>query len=1084
MVRNDLFHSPSCEIEEEDAHKYINLMIDVLAKVSYREESKDAAIEKLNALKKMGISIHMNVGPVNSEIEKKIERLESELQDVKAKLTEFASENKKQYQRNSLLNLVSSFQAIEAQSSTNEIEEENTTKDSEIGSGVRDAVEKGDYRLAISLLVGWTENMKQEDSEIKAKSQNESCTEQTKCDMPSFSRPHDGRLITLDQKQVKGLLGNCEERVLKGGFGVVHVSNAKVPGLDIRVVIKKIVTEGEEKIKMLSISNEKIASRIMHFAVVPLIAYMDESLGENKRAFYFMSPFLERGNLLELISKDKQCIKNKDIQLKLYRRIEILFQIASALDYLHTPVQNNRGIVIHMDLTTTNIVLDNALNARIIDFGLAREMNEGQTKVTFTESKSFGTPGYYPTTRYSSLTVHEDYYNFGVVIRELLTGRPPYVQDGQEITELRKLQGTFIKKILQENIWTHREHRESLITLSTECLKSRQKKLCSAKIVETLKNMHTIQTKFTGCHENKCEICMVNLAVTGVHSLPHQCKMKVCASCMRNSHVNPIKCPLCNEIVKPKIGHTFAALLIAGNDVNPNRKELAKSFKDDVEEIKQVLVSKCPCVIGIREEDVKIVAPSNPGSPEKLLPRLSGAINMLRSRKGLETLILYFTGHHSKKSGFELGDQEDILTLKKLQEDLKAMSLAWGKQENAKKTETRILVFLDCCNPPNVAASVPELSNEYLKIIQVNACRPDEIPTQPISGSSFQKFFIQALTRRSFKKQCHNNTVGRENPEIECQYCEMSGDFITVERLLKYISEHMAKCWSGNQPVMYINGISWLDASIGYNVDFVIHLDVKFEGPNQTKDVQLSHKIFYDIKELQKSILEKVIADCDEQSNVELTPPEFSDALALRIHTGSQGGRELRSMLNVASAMDGNREIVASYRTVSNILNGRVVLFFPTERIFQILDSKALLEETDEGRKIATLSLRDLDWVTDKINGMTDLERDLDCVTDEINGMRDLEKIHTSLLKVDEKWRHDKNTQNKELKIIFPCINGDRFHDFMVLDLHDKPGSHLQLFDKMAGSLQEIPMTIILPLLVIIFAAVLVFLFNTTKVTG
>jgi serine/threonine protein kinase len=59
-------------------------------------------------------------------------------------------------------------------------------------------------------------------------------------------------------------------------------------------------------------------------------------------------------------------------------------------------------------------VLDKHLNARLIDFGLAREMNEDQTKVTLTPSKQLGTPGYFRTMRYSDLTVYEDYYNFGV----------------------------------------------------------------------------------------------------------------------------------------------------------------------------------------------------------------------------------------------------------------------------------------------------------------------------------------------------------------------------------------------------------------------------------------------------------------------------------------------------------------------------------------------------------------------------------------------------------------------------------------------------------------------------------------------
>ncbi|XP_053390833.1 uncharacterized protein LOC128553684, partial [Mercenaria mercenaria] len=598
---------------------------------------------------------------------------------------------------------------------------------------------------------------------------------------------------------------------------------------------------------------EKIASRVMHFAIVPLIAYMDEELGKNNRAFYFLSPYLERGNLLELIAHDKH--EDMATQLRPYKRIEILFQIASALDFLHTKVEDNRGIILHVDLTSTNIVLDNAYNARVIDFGLAREMQEAQDEIK-TPSTRLGTPGYYSTQSYSSLTVHEDYFNYGVVVREIITGEPPKQKHGKGYLQLKKFEEEFLIKRIQRNIWKGDSGRDLALTLaklSSNCLNSKEKSFCSVDILETLKDLRTGRTDFTGPTKKRCHTCMVNEAVEGVHSPQHNCGVKVCVSCMRNSHMNPIKCPLCNECVVPKIGHTFAALLIAGNDLK--NKELAKSFKYDVEEINKVLVSTYPCVVGIRKENVRVVTPSDSGKPEKLLPRLSEAMDYLKSKEDLETLLLYFTGHHSMESGFTLGgDSEDILTVQKLQEDLKKLSQEWGK-------ETRILVFLDCCYPPSVKVQIPELSNEYVQMIQVNACRPEEPSRQPLNGSNFQKFFIQALTRRSFNKRCHNkiSDYGVQGKEMECPDCKMSGDFITVERLLEYISEHMGKSLSGNQPVMNTHNITWLRASIGYNVDFDVTLEIKFEGPNQKRDVCFPQQIFYDIEKLKESVLENLI---------------------------------------------------------------------------------------------------------------------------------------------------------------------------------------------------------------------------------
>lgn len=67
-----------------------------------------------------------------------------------------------------------------------------------------------------------------------------------------------------------------------------------------------------------------------------------------------------------------------------------------------------------MDIKSANIVLDQRYNARLIDFGLARELGEGDKTLLVTTSIVSGTHGYYPTTNFKELTVHHDYHNFGV----------------------------------------------------------------------------------------------------------------------------------------------------------------------------------------------------------------------------------------------------------------------------------------------------------------------------------------------------------------------------------------------------------------------------------------------------------------------------------------------------------------------------------------------------------------------------------------------------------------------------------------------------------------------------------------------
>ncbi|KAH3885171.1 hypothetical protein DPMN_009162 [Dreissena polymorpha] len=66
-----------------------------------------------------------------------------------------------------------------------------------------------------------------------------------------------------------------------------------------------------------------------------------------------------------------------------------------------------------MDIKSNNIVLDAEFNARLIDFGLARELKEGDESLLMTVT-TVGTPGYYPTVQHNLLTKQHDYHNFGV----------------------------------------------------------------------------------------------------------------------------------------------------------------------------------------------------------------------------------------------------------------------------------------------------------------------------------------------------------------------------------------------------------------------------------------------------------------------------------------------------------------------------------------------------------------------------------------------------------------------------------------------------------------------------------------------
>ncbi|CAK9218329.1 unnamed protein product [Sphagnum troendelagicum] len=105
-------------------------------------------------------------------------------------------------------------------------------------------------------------------------------------------------------------------------------------------------------------------------------------------------------------------------------RYKICVGIARGLTYLHEDLQ---PCIIHRDIKASNILLDNNLNAKITDFGLARLFSQDQSHL-FTDVR-VGTFGYMSPeyASYGELSTKVDVYSFGVLMLEIISGRKSIV---------------------------------------------------------------------------------------------------------------------------------------------------------------------------------------------------------------------------------------------------------------------------------------------------------------------------------------------------------------------------------------------------------------------------------------------------------------------------------------------------------------------------------------------------------------------------------------------------------------------------------------------------------------------------------
>ncbi|KAK7410359.1 hypothetical protein VNO78_01080 [Psophocarpus tetragonolobus] len=221
----------------------------------------------------------------------------------------------------------------------------------------------------------------------------------------------------------------------EGGFGYVYKG---VLPCGKEIAVKQLKSGSQQGEREFQAEVETI-SQVHHKHLVELVGYC-VTRAEKMLVYEFVP-----NNTLEFhLHGEGQTV------LEWTTRVKIALGSAKGLAYLH---EDCKPAIIHRDIKSSNILLDFKFEPKVSDFGLAKIFPNTDSCISHLTTRVMGTFGYLAPEYASSgkLTDKSDVYSYGIMLLELITGRPPITAVGSRNESLIDWARPLLARALQDD---------------------------------------------------------------------------------------------------------------------------------------------------------------------------------------------------------------------------------------------------------------------------------------------------------------------------------------------------------------------------------------------------------------------------------------------------------------------------------------------------------------------------------------------------------------------------------------------------------------------------------------------------------